>query len=427
MDLEKILAEKKEQRENLVKGILAIETREALDKAELEIRKLDIEIRKLDIEIKDLENKIKENNSIDDPATRSAGGEVPVGGFNPVGTYGITQPQQRSDEEDMYGTLEYRQAFRNYVVNGAPIPEKFKSEERADLLTTVGDVGAVIPTTIMNKVIEDMTVEGKILNRVTQTAYQGGVDIPISEINPVATWLSDENTVSDEQKAKMEAKVSFSYHVLEAKVAIGLLTATVTLPVFESTIIKQLKKAMIRAIETSIVSGSGSGQPTGFTKHELPTKQNISMTSETIGTVKAWAEVESVIPEVSEDSVIYILSKATWEKYLNGMTDKNGQRIGLGKINERGQKIVNGREVLTTDKLPSFDSAKEGDIFGAVVDLNLYMLNSNLSMYYKKYYNEDKNKWIHKSLMIADGKMAVGKDSNSKLVGAEGLIYLKKK
>lgn len=419
MDLEKILAEKKEQRDNLVKGILSIETREALDKTELEIRKLDIEI-------KDLENRIKENNSIDDPATRSTGGEVPAGGFNPLGTYGITQPQQRNIEEDMYGTLEYRQAFRNYVVNGTPIPEKFKSEERADAITTVGDVGAVIPTTIMNKVIEDMTVEGKILNRVTQTSYQGGLDIPISEINPVATWLSDENNVSDEQKSKMEAKVSFSYHVLEAKVAIGLLTATVTLPVFESTIIKQLKKAMIRAIETSIVSGSGSGQPTGFTKHELPTKQNVSMTSDTIGTVKAWAEVESVIPEVSEDSVIYLMSKATWEKYLNGMTDTNGQRIGLGKINERGQKILNGREVLTTDKLPSFDSANAGDIFGAVVDLNLYMLNSNLSMYYKKYYNEDKNKWIHKSLMIADGKMAIGKDSSGKLVGGEGLIYLKK-
>ena len=47
-------------------------------------------------------------------------------------------------------------------------------------------------------------------------------------------------------------------------------------------------------------------------------------------------------------------------------------------------------------------------------------------MYYKKYFNEDKNKWIHKSLMIVDGQMAAG-EVDSKLVGAKGLIYLKKK
>ncbi|WP_034438556.1 phage major capsid protein [Clostridium ihumii] len=416
MDLKKLLQQKQEQRANFLKSIEGAETREALDKIELDIRKIDIDIE-------ELKSKIREEEE-QDPAKRSLGND-PVGGFEPLATY-RTNTETRT-EVDLYGSLEYRQAFRNYVVDGTPIPEKFIQEERADSLTTVADIGAVIPTTIMNKVIEDMTIEGKILNRVTQTSYQGGVAIPISEVNPEATWLADESTVSDEQKSKMEAKVTFSYHVLEAKVAIGLLTSTVSLPIFEATVVKQLKKAMIRAIETAIVSGDGSGKPLGFTKVEVPKEQQIDMTVEDIGTVAKWAEVEASIPEVSEDSVIYVMSKATWEKYLNGMTDKNGQKIGLGKINEKGQKILNGREVLTVDKLPSFDTAKAGDIFGAVIDLNNYMLNSNLNMYYKKYFNDDKNKWIHKALMIADGKMAVGKDSNNKLVGAQGLIYLKKK
>jgi len=80
------------------------------------------------------------------------------------------------------------------------------------------------------------------------------------------------------------------------------------------------------------------------------------------------------------------MAKKTWEMYLNGMTDTTGQKIGLGKINEKGQKILNGREVLTVDKFPSFISAQEGAIFGAVVDLSQYCLNSNLAMYYKKYF-----------------------------------------
>lgn len=99
----------------------------------------------------------------------------------------------------------------------------------------------------------------------------------------------------------------------------------------------------------------------------------------------------------------------------------------MGKLNEKGQKILNGREVLTVDKFKSFDAATNGEIFGAVVNLSEYLLNSNLAMYYKKYFNEDKNKWIHKCLMIADGQMAIGEDSSSVLRGAGGLLYLKKK
>lgn len=352
----------------------------------------------------------------------------PQGRFNPIATYKNGGEIRSTDTEDVYATLEYRQAFRSYVVDGTPIPEAYRNsgEQRADALTVVGDLGAIIPTTILNRVIEDLTVEGKILSRVTQTSYQGGVDIPISEVLPTATWLESEAKVSDEQNAKMKAKIQFGYHVLEAKVAIGLLSSTVSLPIFETTVVNQLKKAMTRAIEESIVVGTGSGQPKGFTKYELPTEQVIKMTAETIGTVSQWAEVEAAIEEAYEDGTIYLMSKPTWEKYLNGMTDSTGQKIGLGKINERGQKILNGREVLTVDKFKSFDVAAEGEIFGAVVNLSEYLLNSNLAMYYKKYFNEDKNKWIHKCLMIADGQMAIGKDSKDKLVGAGGLIYLKK-
>ena len=351
----------------------------------------------------------------------------PQGGFNPISTYRLGGEQRNTNVDDIFSTLEYRQAFRDYVVNGTPIPESYRqTEQRADALTVVGDIGAVIPTTIMNKVIEDITVEGKILSRVTQTSFQGGIEIPISEVLPVATWLADESTVSSEQKAKMEANVKFSYHVLEAKVAIGLLSSTIALPLFEQTIIKQLKKAMVRAIEDSIVSGTGIGKPKGFTKYTLPTEQQIEMTAETIGTVAAWAEVEGAIPEAYEDDSIYVMSKMTWEKYLNGMTDKNGQKIGLGRINEKGQKILNGREVMTLDKFKSFDACATGEIFGCIVNLSDYLLNSNLALYYKKYFNEDKNKWIHKCLTIADGQMAIGNDSTGKLVGAGGLLYLKK-
>lgn len=421
MNYLQMLQAAREKREALCTSIRSAQTSEELDKLELELRKLDIEI-------KDLEEKVQAQ--ADDESRRSLDDSEPQGVLNPIATYRNNNPQNsesRSVEEDIFGTMEYRQAFRNYVVNGTPIPEQFRqTEQRSDALTVVGDVGAVIPTTIMNRVIEDLTVEGKLLDRITQTTFQGGVQIPLSDINPTATWLESENVVSDEQKAMMKASIKFTYHVLEAKVAIGLLSSTVTLGMFEATVVKQLKKAMIKAIETAVIAGTGVGQPKGLTKYTLPESQVIEFDDTQIGTVKGWARAEAAIPEAYEDSEIYLMNKQTWEMYLNGMVDTNGQKIGLGKINEKGQKILNGREVLTTDKLPGYDNAEVGDIFGALVNLEDYILNSNLAMYYKKYFNEDKNKWIHKALMIADGQMACG-EVDSKLVGAKGLIYLKKK
>jgi HK97 family phage major capsid protein len=420
----------REKRNALLPQIRSAVDGATLDNLELELRKVNNEIRMLE-ELIAAEGGEGEGDLSADPAARSAGGATPQGQLNPVATFRTAgNANQTAVEEDPYSSMEYRRAFRNYMVSGTPIPDKFRTaEQRADALTTVTEVAAVIPTTILNKVVEDMTVEGKIFSRITQTAFQGGIQIPISEINPIATWLESEAVVSEEQKAEMKAKLSFAYHVLEAKIAVGLLSATVTLGIFEATVVKQLKKAMIKAIETAVVSGSGSGQPLGITKYTLPTDQNITFTAAQVKTVAGWARVEAAVPEAYEDGEIYLMNKATWELYLNGMTDNNGQRIGLGKINEKGQKILNGREVLCSDKFPNFDAAASGDVFGALVNLEQYCLNSNLAMYYKKYFDEDKNKWIHKALMIADGKMTIGEvpdGAGTKLIGAKGLIYLKK-
>lgn len=415
-ELQKIIDEKKQKRQELIN-----KSNDTNIKVE-ELRNILNEIEQLNA---DLDKLIK----LQEPADAREKEDNPnLDNFDPTKVY---LQSQRNTNTDIFDDLEYRNAFKDFVVSGTPIPNKYKEaiKKRADELTMVGDISAVIPTTLQNKVIQDMTTQGKILDRITTTSFQGAVEIPLADINLNAKWLESEDVVSDTQKAEMNAKLSFSYHVLESRVAIGLLTSTVSLPLFESTVVNQLKISMIKALEDAVVRGSGSGQPLGFLNYDLPTEQIVQMTQSEMGTVKAWAGVEAIIPPEVESNVIYIMAKPTWEKYLNGMTSTTGQKIGLGKISEKGTKILNGREVLTVNNLPSFDSASAGDTFAVVIDLSKYYLNSNLAMYYKKYFDDDKNKWIHKSLMIADGKMAIGEvgtGASKKLVGAQGLIYIKK-
>ena len=66
-----------------------------------------------------------------------------------IGTIGDVQ-QRSNEESDPYATPEYRRAFQNYVMRGAEIPAEF----RADATTKTSDAGAVIPTNIVNRVVE---------------------------------------------------------------------------------------------------------------------------------------------------------------------------------------------------------------------------------------------------------------------------------
>lgn len=75
-------------------------------------------------------------------------------------------------------------AFMKYVCRGEALPKEY----RADAVSKSTDVGAVIPTTVLNQIVEKLESTGMILALVTRTAYKGGVSIPVSTVKPTATW-----------------------------------------------------------------------------------------------------------------------------------------------------------------------------------------------------------------------------------------------
>lgn len=71
---------------------------------------------------------------------------------------------------DKYGSMKYRKAFMQYVCRGTALPQEY----RADAVSNTTDVGATIPTTVLNQIVEKLESTGMILALVTRTAYKGG-------------------------------------------------------------------------------------------------------------------------------------------------------------------------------------------------------------------------------------------------------------
>lgn len=396
---------------NIKKRLQEIEARKAELRNILESdEKTDLDA--IETELKSLAEEEKELRRRLDMAAGIQAGEVEVrkvDGFN---------REEKVDvrEVDPHNTMEYRRAFMEYVTRGK---KSDLLEFRADETTMPSDIGAVIPTTILNRIVEKMEEYGRIWNRVTKTSIQGGVEIPVSTAKPTAVWLAA-GQVAEKQKKVVNAKISFSYHKLQVRVAVELVAGTVALPVFEATVADNIAEAMVKALDAAIISGTGTGQPFGIANHNVPSSRVATLSPEEFGKYETWPAVFAKVPRSYRSGVVLIMNDADWHKYIVGMTDTTGQPIarvnyGLdGTIEER----FLGREVIAVeDLLPSIDEADAGEVVGILVRLSDYMVNSNMAITYRRYFDENTDEWISKATMIADGKLA---DPN-------GVVLIKKK
>ena len=406
-----------------------IEQRLAAIKAEIETRGAEMnadEIKALEEEVTALQ---EERAAIDAAAeqrnnllTRLAEGKADDNGNAPTvlrsfgAMDGSQTAEQRATAEDKYGTMQYRKAFMDYVTRGVEMPVEY----RGDALTKTTDVGAVIPTTVLNQIIEKLETAGNILALVTRTAYKGGVTIPKSSVKPVATWVA-EGAGSDKQK-KTVGSVTFAYHKLRCAVAVSLEVDTMSIAAFESLLIANIVEAMTKALDAAIINGTGSGQPTGvLVAANITAAATAGQVVET--TNQKYADLcaaEGALPEAYEGGAVWCMSKKTFMGYI-GMVDDNKQpiaRINYG-LNGKPERVLLGRPVVCTEHMPSFAAistaagSTDSPYFAFLFNFKDYVLNTNYTMGVKKYEDNDTDDQITKGVMLVDGKAV---DINSLVV-----------
>lgn len=305
-------------------------------------------------------------------------------------------------EVDRFDTQEYRRAFMNYALNDTEIP----AEYRAKATSKTTDVGAVIPTTVLNKIVGKLEAVGMILPIVTHTAYKGGVSIPVSTAKPVAVWVN-EGATSDNQKKTVakDGMITFAYHKLRCAVAVSLEVDSMAMSAFEALLISNITEAMTKAIEQAIIEGTGTGQPKGILKETAPTGQALTMT--TIGYDDLIA-AEAALPQAYENGSVWCMSKKTFMQYY-GLKDANGNPIGRevrGITTGKPERTLLGRTVVCCDYVTSFDaSIAAGTKFAFLFNFKDYVLNTNYNMGIKKYEDNDTDDMVTKAIMLVDGKV----------------------
>lgn len=319
--------------------------------------------------------------------------------------------------EDPFDTEEYNRAFFDYVTRGVRTPGIIQpgvkpSYVRSDQFTTVAsDVPEYVPTTMMNTIIEKAEDYGDLYPMFTKTNLRGGVEYPVGDFNPVASWVT-ETTVSDDQKLADSDPIVFSYYTLECRLAQSILSSVTTIEAFQRRFPELALGAVIKKIEDGYFNGTGSGQMTGIlTDARIPAENKLNLTAEQIGSWKGWVtNVKSKMKRQYRDG-IFIMNQATFDTYIDGMVDSNGQPIARVNYGITGSGMDEyrfmGKRVMTVsdDLLPSFDDASASEAFAVFTKPQEYAINSNMAMRSVRWVDEENNLIKNKVMTILDGKI----------------------
>lgn len=382
-----------------------------------EVRSLTAEAEQLQAEMTDAQMKLNEIEA-EEARTAQAQAEaetranIPANAQlvngNVVGTFTQAQGAEQTRENvNPLESMEYRQAFMQYVQHGTPIT-------RAGEAISTNDTAPAIPLTIMNQVINTVRLRyGNLYNKVRHLNVQGGVQFPIGALRATFKWIN-ESTVSPRQKLDPLAKVMFSYHVAEIRIAQTFLTSIVTLEAFEAKIAEVIAIAYLEAMDQAIVNGTGEGMPLGIL-NDPRVVNYIEMTAADINNWTSWRKKFFAKLPLGYREGEFIFPLSTVESYLETMADANNnpifrQATGL-EVNDGDARNPNGRffgrevALVEPDILPDFDAASNGDVIGIFWQPDEYAINENFGFTMRRYWDDETNEWVDKALVVVDGKV----------------------
>lgn len=407
--LEKLIKMKKEQEERLNESILNEDDKEKRFAMGDTLRAIHDEIDALMDMAEDEGEKQGEQDANGGRGDGDANGERKpdegrsamtgnAGAFKPLATYGAAKTEQRTaiDADDPTNTLAYRSAFRDFVVSGKPIP----AEVRANTTTT--DVASVIPTVVMNRIVEGLTVCGMIVREVTRTAYAAGLVVPTSSVKPVATWVAEGATSTRQNKTT--GSVVFSHYKLRCEISMSAEVDAMAVSAFEDAFVANVVDAMTVAIEKAILAGTGQtgGQPTGILTQTVPSGQTITLADTTthIPTYAELVEAEAALPVEYENTAKWFMTKKQFMAFV-GMVDDNGQpiaRVDYGIENGAVRRLL-GREVIVHPYATEMGSNVAG-----IYDFRDYVLNTIFDLGIQRKQDWETEDYLTKAVMSVDGK-----------------------
>lgn len=305
--------------------------------------------------------------------------------------------------------LQERTAFMEYVQTG----KMSDLLQRTDVTGVSTDLGVLIPKTVQQEIIKNIDeMYGSLYAKVKHLNIRGGVEYPIGSFSATFSRIN-ESTVSDRQKGgSITGSVVFGYNIGEIRIAQTLLESLLAVPVFEAELAKVIAEAFVKAMDSEILNGTG----TGGQMEGILGKAGITTITFHEGEIADWKTIQKKIfggMSLGFKALPYefVMSNGTWESQIKTLSDDNNRPVyaepfnpvdGTFSCSFRGHNVT----LVEPTLLPDFDAAAVNKIFGMIwVPGDAYAINSNMNFSVVQYVDHEKNQIVKKALVVNDGKV----------------------
>lgn len=344
MKLKKLM-ELREVKQNEMKALLAkanteeralnTEERASFDALEAEIRDLDASIKAIQI-ARELED--------DAPSVEEE-----------------EQKEERSVEQREYDDFD---AF-------------LRSEVRAESTMTMTDNGAVVPTSIANKIIEKVVEICPIFADADRYNVKGNLTIPYYDeaTSDIMMAYADEDT-DDESTSGAFKSISLGGFLGRAITDVSKSLINNSNFDIVDFVVARMAKAIARFIEKELLNGTDGKVAglSGVTQKVVCASANAITSDEII-------DLQESVPDVYQPNAYFIMSKAT-RTAVRKLKDGQGNYLLNKDANSRWGYTLFGKDVYTTENMSDIASGKTvmyyGDPLGLAVkvseDVNIDVL-----------------------------------------------------
>lgn len=338
------------------KNDLVTRAEETLNKAKAENRELtDAEMAEL-AEIRDNVRKIVKALDLDDFFDR----EGRMNGRKPEKSTVSTAEGSMAEDERASCNQEVkeRRAFENYV-------RGIVTNER-DNNMTFGDNGAVVPTTIANRIIRKVYNICPILERSTKYNIKGTLELPYYDVDTTTITVA----YQDEFSALTSSSGKFDSITLTGYLA-GALTKISRSLINNSQfdivafVVDQMAYSIKRFIENELLNGTPGNPPTtpskvlglyGLTNY-------ITAASQTAITADEVVQLHDRIKDEFQDNAIWIMSPAT-RTVLRLLKATTGYYLLNDDVSSPFGTTLLGKPVYVSDNMPDMAAGNNAIFYG---------------------------------------------------------------
>lgn len=185
--------------------------------------------------------------------------------FNPIESAVLNAAQAPADTHD---TPEYRSAFFKRLLGQELTDAESRAfaaaqaEKRADSFNTLSNSAAVVPTPTLNEVIAQSRPVNGLFSEIRLFHVPSNLSVPVGTPTDPASWHTEGETV--ERGKLTSTAVTFTGRELIKVLSMSAAVKRMGLTAFESYLTTELHNSIADAIGAAIVSGTGTGQPTGI-------------------------------------------------------------------------------------------------------------------------------------------------------------------